>query len=138
MNRVTLSDSFAAGLLPKRNEGGDKTAFGNALVIAGSPGFTGAPFFSAMTCQRCGAGLVSLAVPSEIHEIESIKLNEVMVKAISCEDSNEAVIAAYLELVGKSDAVLVGPGISVTYRPCIMSQHIWKTTLCSTLAATPA
>ncbi len=115
--RIVLDDAAASDLLPERDESGDKTAFGNALVIAGSAGCTGAPFFSATACQRCGAGLVRLAVPSEIHAIEAVKLNEVMVIPVDIDrhaDIDERSIAEYLKLASRSDAVLAGPGISVT------------------------
>ncbi|HAL18301.1 MAG TPA: NAD(P)H-hydrate dehydratase [Spirochaetaceae bacterium] len=116
IEKIVLTDALAASLLPRRNERADKFAFGNALVIAGSSGLTGAPYFSAIACQRCGAGLVRLAVPSEIHAIVASKLNEVMVVPVPSESGMFAKLSedSVMRYAMKSSAILIGPGIGVS------------------------
>jgi ADP-dependent NAD(P)H-hydrate dehydratase len=50
-------------LLPPRPENSHKGDFGNALLIGGSRGMSGAIALSGMAAARAGAGLVRLAVP---------------------------------------------------------------------------
>lgn len=57
-----VDDSGAAALLPERTRGAHKW---NAavLVVAGSPGMTGAAAMAAAAAQRAGAGMVQLVAP---------------------------------------------------------------------------
>jgi NAD(P)H-hydrate epimerase len=55
-------------ILPERPLDAHKGTFGSALIIAGSVNFTGAAFLAGMAAYRVGTGLVTLAVPSPLHE----------------------------------------------------------------------
>lgn len=103
-------------LLPKRDENGDKFSFGRVLCIAGSMGFTGAPYFASLAAQRSGCGLVRLVVPDSIWTVEATKLNEVMVISVDDDDDGRLsgrALGQILEIASKSDAVLVGPGCGI-------------------------
>lgn len=103
-------------LLPKRSEDGDKFAFGKVLCIAGSMGFTGAPYFASLAAQRSGCGLVRLVVPESIWAVEATKLNEVMVIGVEDDDDGRLSGRAFskiLDIANKSDAVLIGPGCGI-------------------------
>lgn len=52
-----------AGLIPARAFNAHKGSFGHLLVLAGSPGKTGAAALCANAAMRSGAGLVTLGVP---------------------------------------------------------------------------
>ena len=73
---MELTESDVSALLPRRKAEAHKGDFGKLLLLCGSVGFTGAPFFAAMGALRSGAGLVYLGVPRSIYAIEAVKLNE--------------------------------------------------------------
>ena len=62
---------------------------------------------------RSGAGLVYLAVPESIYEIEAVKLTEPVISPLPDENGTFAVTAGkqVLSLLDNKDAVLIGPGI---------------------------
>ena len=67
---MELTESDVSALLPRRKAEAHKGDFGKLLLLCGSVGFTGAPFFAAMGALRSGAGLVYLGVPRSIYAIE--------------------------------------------------------------------
>lgn len=66
------------GLLPPRRGSSHKGSYGRVLVLAGSPGYSGAAYLAAMAAQRSGAGLVTLGVPLSLQPVMAAKLVEVM------------------------------------------------------------
>ena len=66
---MELTAADIARLLPKRDENAHKGDFGRVLLLCGSRGYTGAPYFAAMGALRVGAGLVYLGVPESIYGI---------------------------------------------------------------------
>lgn len=103
-------------LLKERNPKGDKFAFGSLLVIAGSEGYTGAPFFAATAAALSGVGLVRLVVPETIWAVEAMKLDSVMVSPVEDDDDGRISTKAtekILDFARKSSAVLIGPGCGI-------------------------
>jgi NAD(P)H-hydrate epimerase len=102
-------------LLNPRDPRGHKGDFGRVVVIAGSPGMTGAACLSAESALRSGAGLVKLLVPARLEHVCATKLTEVMVFGLpesrSGTFSPESMDAA-AGFIGEADAVLLGPGLS--------------------------
>lgn len=104
-------------ILPDRCKIAHKGDFGRILLLCGSRGYTGAAALAAMGALRSGAGLVYLAVPACIYEIEAIKLNEAIVLPFSdlggkfSADCEQEILA----LLPKMDAVLIGPGLGQSY-----------------------
>ncbi len=104
-------------LLPPRDPRGHKGTFGRVLVLAGSPGMTGAACLAAEAALRSGAGMVKLLVPRTIAEICATKMTEVMVFGVP--DSPEGTFApdsleSAAPFLEEADAILLGPGISTT------------------------
>lgn len=111
-----LDHSQVLGMLPDRNPEMHKGTCGKILMICGSEGFTGAPAFAAMGALRTGSGLVYLAVPRCIYEIEAVKLMEPVVIPLPDKNgkvSNEA-ITYIAEYISRFDAVLLGPGMGLS------------------------
>jgi len=72
------SDVQRLPALPERPADAHKGLFGHVLVVAGSPGMTGAGCMAAVAAQRAGAGLVTLALPESLNPIAEAKLTSVM------------------------------------------------------------
>lgn len=104
-----------ANLLPPRNPRGHKGSFGAVVVIAGSPGMSGAACLASEAVLRSGAGLVRLLVPRGIAPVCATKLNEVMVYGLP--ESPEGTfspdsLASAAPFLAEADAILLGPGLS--------------------------
>ena len=112
---VELPDEkWVAARLPGRPPDAHKGTFGTAIVIAGSPGLTGAAAMAAEAALRSGAGLCTLGVPVGLQDIMAAKLTEVMTRGLP-ETEGRALSAgaldAALELCEKGTAVVLGCGL---------------------------
>ena len=101
---VEVTETLVKGWFPPRPQKAHKGDFGRVHILAGSVGYTGAPYFAAQGAARTGAGLVFLHVPPEIWPVLAVKCNEVMVRPTGAE-------TALLEDLNRADAVLLGPGL---------------------------
>ena len=108
-----LDKNAVDAYFPQRNQDSHKGDYGKILLICGSRGYTGAAALSAMGALRSGAGLVYLAVPESIYEIEAAKLTEPVILPMPDRDGkfSKRACACLRKLFDKMDAVLVGPGI---------------------------
>ncbi len=100
---------------PRRRADSHKGDFGHTLVIAGSPGYTGAAYLASQAAARSGSGLVTLAVPESIHAILAAKLTEVMVWPFADTGNGFLSMRARRELLRfavKCNAFAIGPGLS--------------------------
>jgi NAD(P)H-hydrate epimerase len=95
-----------------------KGTYGHLLVVAGSPGKSGAAIMAGFAALRAGAGLVTLAVPGELMPaIEAAKPPEVMLEPLlDTLDSevDETALTRLDELLADKTAVVVGPGCGLT------------------------
>lgn len=111
-----LDTAAVRQLLMRRSRNAHKGDAGHCLIIAGSPGKTGAAAMAANSAVRAGAGLVTLAVPARLNPILEVKTTEAMTIPIPDNDcglfGDEAFTAILLAIMGK-DAVALGPGISL-------------------------
>jgi len=101
--------------LPEKLPWTYKHRVGKLLVIAGSIGFTGAAAMTCMGALRAGAGLVSLACPGDTNDIFEEKLTEVITYPLEQTDRvsiHYNSLGAIMDLAGRSDAAVIGPGIS--------------------------
>ena len=113
MDVAVLNHEKVLSMLPDRPNNSHKGTFGKILLLCGSRGFTGAAALAAMGALRSGAGLVYMAVPKSIYEIEAIKLTEPVIFPVDDDNgtySLRAVPQIETLLQGK-DTVLIGPGI---------------------------
>lgn len=112
MEERLLDHAQVLKLLPDRQPQAHKGNFGRVLLLCGSRGYTGAAALAAMGSLRSGAGLVYLAVPESIYDIEAVKLTEPIVLPLAdCNGTlSSDAVDAVLELLPRMDAVLTGPG----------------------------
>jgi ADP-dependent NAD(P)H-hydrate dehydratase / NAD(P)H-hydrate epimerase len=109
------SDAEIAERLPFRAPQAHKTSVGRVLVVAGSPGLTGAAALTASAATRAGAGYVTLAVPRGVAGVLAIKLTGEMTRGVDETPAGTlgaGARATILELCARNDAVAIGPGCS--------------------------
>jgi NAD(P)H-hydrate epimerase len=100
--------------LPPRARDAHKGQFGRVLIVAGSPGMTGAACLAASGAQRAGAGLVTLAVPHRLHAIAEAKTTSVMTRPLPGSGGlaiDEEAAERVLEWAGEFDVAALGPGV---------------------------
>src|SRR5215831_12080492 len=97
-----LTRSSMRELISPRTPESHKGDFGHVLIVAGSLGKTGAAHLSAMGALRSGAGLVTVATPSECLPIVAAMAPEYMTVALGGID----------ELIEMArDVIAIGPGL---------------------------
>lgn len=104
-----IEASDVARWLPRRAPDAHKGTNGHVLVIAGSPGKTGAALLSASAALRMGAGLVTLASTPEAQRALDQKVVELMTATLSDSDR----LGSALELAQGKAAAVVGPGLGL-------------------------
>jgi len=117
---ATLTITFglpkqAAAALPRRAPDAHKGTYGHVLVLAGSPGKTGAAAMCALSALRIGAGLVTLGLPESLNDVMEAKLTEVMTEALPETRERTVALAAWgkiLTLIEGKQALAIGPGLS--------------------------
>lgn len=128
----SIDSKIVQALLPERKKESHKGYYGKILLLCGSRGYTGAASLAAMGALRTGAGLVYLAVPESIYEIEAVKLLEPVVIPFPDQDGMFSADAAEKlnALLPKMDAVLIGPGIGQSHGTLELVTAVLKTAKC--------
>ncbi|MDD2462393.1 MAG: NAD(P)H-hydrate dehydratase [Desulfobulbus sp.] len=106
-------DQTTAMLLNKRDKTAHKGSNGHLLILAGSEGKTGAALLSGQGALRCGAGLVSFAVPADLNPIFETVLAEAMTLILPSSRRFLSIDDFPLidTLAQGKDALVIGPGI---------------------------
>ncbi len=104
---------------PARPSDGHKGTFGRVLIIGGSRGMSGAPSLAGLGALRGGAGLVYVAVPSEIVPIVAAIEPSYLTIPLASDAEHGGVSASGLAglrqaCVGK-DAIALGPGLGTSH-----------------------
>lgn len=103
-------------LLPRRATSAHKSDTGTLLIVAGAPGYYGAPRLCGVAALRAGAGLVALAVPEMLVPTIAGAVPELVVVPLSA-SGNEAEIEIERFAEARAStlrAVVVGPGLGTT------------------------
>jgi len=104
-----------SGLIPPRLQNSHKGSYGHLLILAGSPGMTGAAALSSMAALRAGAGLVTLGIPESLNPILEEKCTEVMTIPLpetSAGTLSPDALPPIFDFCRKIDVVAIGPGLS--------------------------
>ncbi len=92
-----------------------KGSYGRVLVLAGSPGMTGAAYLCSKAALRSGSGIVTLGIPESLNPVMEVKLTCVMThplpetKASTLSNKGRKEI---MKLCESHDVVALGPGLS--------------------------
>lgn len=125
-----LTPGAVRPLLHHRDRQAHKGQFGHCLMIAGSPGKTGAAALCANSALRAGSGLVTLAVAESLHHVLEIKTTEVMTVALPDTShghlGSTAFTAIEALLVGKN-AMAIGPGLGIQSETTALVKNIVET-----------
>ncbi|HEV7802994.1 MAG TPA: NAD(P)H-hydrate dehydratase [Burkholderiales bacterium] len=113
--------------LPIPEGDGGKEARGRVLVVAGSCELPGAAVLAATAALRAGAGKVTIATPASIARAMAFAVPESLV--IALDETDDGTIAANAgraleKLVGKTAAVLIGPGLPNHASTCELTAAI--------------
>jgi ADP-dependent NAD(P)H-hydrate dehydratase / NAD(P)H-hydrate epimerase len=112
-----VEPSTIARYLAETRRGADahKGDAGAVLIVAGSPGKTGAAAMTAEAALRAGAGLVTVAAPRSIEPALAARtLPEAMTEPLAETADGvlgKAVLAAVREMIEARDVVAIGPGL---------------------------
>lgn len=101
--------------LKKRRGASHKGSFGHAVVIAGSPGKTGAAHMASLAALRIGAGLVTLIVPETLNPVLEMKTTEVMTLPVRDDGKGFFVPGSFDDIAAfarDKDVIIMGPGLS--------------------------
>ena len=116
--RRVLTGFELASLFPRRNALSHKGDFGRLVIIAGSPGFTGAPVLCAQAALAMGAGLLSIVTrPESVQTVAAQSPHEAMVSAWPDENTVP-------EVVRNATAIVIGPGLGVDARAITMLRAV--------------
>jgi NAD(P)H-hydrate epimerase len=107
-----LEDADVHGVLPRREANSHKGTFGHLLLVAGSPGKSGAAALAGMAALRSGAGLVTVATPeSQVDQVlgHAPELMGLALEATGGLGPQDA--ERLLPELPRMSAIAVGPGI---------------------------
>jgi NAD(P)H-hydrate epimerase len=109
-----------AGLPPRRLAHTHKGAFGNLLIVAGSPGYHGAAVLATRGAQRAQPGLVTVHTMAETYHPVAAQLQSAMVQVWQ----EELTFAP-----SRCTAALIGPGLAATGATAAMqifTRKFWR------------
>ena len=109
-----LSAEDVRGGLPPRPADTHKGRTGHLLVVAGSPGKTGAAALAALSALRVGGGLVTAGVPQSLNPVMETLMLEAMTASLP--ESGNGVLGpsareALLSLLPGKTCLAIGPGL---------------------------
>jgi NAD(P)H-hydrate epimerase len=117
------------GFLKRRLSSSHKGSFGHAVVVAGSPGKTGAAHMASLAALRIGAGLVTLVIPETLNAILETKTTEVMTHPVADDGRGFFIPGAFEEIaafVEDKDVVVMGPGLSRNEGVMELARRIYR------------
>ncbi len=130
VNTATIdrSDCSYLGSLLRREPAGHKGNFGHLLIIAGSPGKTGAAILAAQGALKSGCGLISLCAPAHLNPVYETTLTEPMSLVLDSANlfSIDDLPAILSHLQGKN-CLVIGPGIGLHRKTAELVIELYNT-----------
>ena len=109
------TDAAVRAWWPERAPDAHKYSAGMALVIGGAPQYTGAPVLASKAAACSGAGYVLCACPRTVQPALSAQMTAIPTHPLPTTDAGgldaEAARDALSDVLGKADALLIGPGL---------------------------
>ncbi|HIU64562.1 MAG TPA: NAD(P)H-hydrate dehydratase [Candidatus Avacidaminococcus intestinavium] len=115
-DKELITACLVAGILPQRPKNAHKGLSGRVMLVAGSPGLTGAAALAGEAAVLAGAGLVKLFTPLSTKDILAIKLTEVMVYGLIERLPGilgGGAVGEILQKAAEADVLALGPGLGV-------------------------
>ena len=109
-----LTRNLIKSYLAPRVEDTHKGMTGHLLVVAGSPGKTGAASMTSMSAMRAGAGLVTLAIGQSLNAVLETQVLEVMTEPLPESRGGalgEDAFDAIQKLIPGKKCLAIGPGL---------------------------
>jgi hydroxyethylthiazole kinase-like uncharacterized protein yjeF len=113
-----VTGHFVQSCLPARLLDGHKGTYGRALILAGSPGMTGAAALAGEAALRGGAGLVYVGTAEELRPVLEAKLKEVIVWGFPGDGRGNLTAEGLGEILQSAEtcqALAFGPGLQPTH-----------------------
>jgi len=125
--RHTLLTPHDLTLPSPRKGDSHKGHYGHLLVVAGSPGKTGAAAMASEAAVRVGTGLVTLGLPKSLNPILEVKLTEVMTEPLA--ENADGVLGpealnVLLKIMESKTALALGPGLSTLEGPVALTREL--------------
>lgn len=116
---LAFGEQEARAQLQRRSRTAHKYNFGHLLVLAGARDYPGAPVLAARAAERCGAGLVTLAVPgaTSVNPVDAA----LIVKKLGDANYFQPEHLDALDF-SKYNAILFGPGIGRDVQPAVLEK----------------
>jgi len=115
--QYVLTNKMIQDLFTPRPADAHKGITGHLLIVAGSPGKTGAAAMTARAAMRTGAGLVTLGVPKSLDPVLETQVLEAMTVALpETIDAMfaESAFAKIQDLISGKRCLVFGPGIGIS------------------------
>ncbi len=107
-----VDKNFLKRTLKQRNPGSKKGENGKVLVVGGSRSYFGSPALVGLSALRAGADLVYLLVPEYIAPTIASYSPDLIVWGYEGELLNESAMDIFYQLQEKTDAMVIGNGIT--------------------------
>lgn len=112
-----VSPDIVRGLIPVRSRTGYKGDYGRILIVAGSPGFTGANKIASEACIASGAGLVTVSSDERVLDLIAMNVKEAM--TVHPDHIEEA--------VKRCNVIAFGPGMGNNEDTMLLLMRIIRT-----------
>lgn len=109
-----LTKDYVRSIFRPRSPETHKGDSGHLLIVAGSPGKTGAAAMTAISAMRVGAGLVTLGIPESLNPVLETMVTEVMTFPLAETGEgmlHESSFDQIIKLLSGKRCLAIGPGI---------------------------
>ena len=103
-------DESSLSRLPKREARSNKGTFGQVVIAGGSPGMSGAAYFSAKAAYRTGCGMCRIVSPEENRVIYQTQLPEAVLSVYDWQSPDEKTVK---NAVCRASALVIGVGLGI-------------------------